>query len=215
VVGQLQRGYAVASIEYRLSPEAKWPAQIFDCKAAVRFLRANAKRYNLDPGRFGVWGDSAGGHLAAMVGVSGGVKELEGDLGNPGVSSSVQAVCDWYGPTDLTVIQKTPNNAVGPVSQLIGGPIAENLEKARTASPINYVTRNTPAFLIMHGDQDETVPINQSELLNEALQKAGAWVKFVRVQGAKHGGPDFAGFNNPTILTMIEQFFDEHLQAPG
>ena len=205
-LAETTRGYVVASINYRLSGEAKWPAQIFDCKAAVRFLRANAKTYNIDPDRIGVWGSSAGGHLVAMLGTSGDVKELEGDLGNPGVSSRVQAVCDFCGPTDFTVVDKFPNGAVGPVTQLIGGPIAENLEKTKTANPITYVTKDDPPFLIMHGDQDKTVPINQSELLNEALKKAGVWVKFEPVKGAGHG------FGGPEIMKTVEQFFDEKLK---
>ncbi len=98
------KGFAVASIQYRFSSDAIWPAQSYDCKAAIRFLRANAAKYNLDPDHFGVGGDSAGGHLAAFVGTSGDVKEMEGDLGNPNVSSRVQAVVDWFGPTDVTLL---------------------------------------------------------------------------------------------------------------
>ena len=206
-LGMTGRGYAVASINYRLSQEAKWPAQIFDCKAAVRFLRAKAKEYNLDPDRFGVWGSSAGGHLVAMLGTSGGVKELEGDLGNPGVSSRVQAVCDFCGPTDFTVIDKFPNGAVKPVTQLIGGAIAENIEKTRTANPITYVSKDDPPFLILHGDQDKTVPINQSELLNEALKAAGVWVKFVPVPGAGHY------LISPEATKTVNEFFDEKLKG--
>ena len=206
-MGMTGRGYAVASINYRLSQEAKWPAQIYDCKAAVRWLRAHAKDYNFDPERFGVWGSSAGGHLVAMLGTSGDVKELEGDLGNAGVSSRVRAVCDFCGPTDFTVIDKFPNGAVKPVTQLLGGPVAENLDKARTANPVTYVTKDDPPFLIMHGDNDKTVPINQSEVLNEALKKAGVWVKFEPVKGAGHG------FGGPAITKTVNEFFDEQLKA--
>ena len=132
----LGRGYAVASINYRLSNQAKFPAQIEDCKAAVRFLRANAKKYNLDPDRFGAWGASAGGHLVALLGTTGDVKELEGDGRNKEVSSRVQAVCDWFGPTDLLKMgeQAGPNSKIdhnsanAPEARLIGGPVQENKE---------------------------------------------------------------------------------------
>jgi acetyl esterase/lipase len=211
-VYQTTRGYAVASINYRLSREAKWPAQIYDCKAAVRWLRAHAKEYNLDPDRFGVWGSSAGGHLVAMLGASGDVKELEGEEGNPGVSSRVQAVCDWFGPTDFTVIGRFPSNLKhdapdSPESKLLGGPIHENEEKAKTANPITYITKDDPPFLIMHGDRDMTVPFNQSEILNEALKAAGVWVKFEPVKGAGHG------FGGPEVMRTVNEFFDEKLKG--
>ena len=209
------RGYAVATIDYRLSGEVKWPAQIYDCKAAVRFLRANAKKYNLDPDRFGAWGSSAGGHLVAMLGTSGDVKELEGDLGNPGVSSRVQAVCDWFGPTDLMVL-----NNLNPVKGLLGGPAKDNPEKARQANPITWVTKDDPPFLIMHGEQDKAVSIEQSQLLNDALKKAGVWVKFVPIPGVGH---DFRGpegkqavpwaILKPEYLKIANDFFDEKLKG--
>ncbi len=209
------RGYAVATIDYRLSGEAKWPAQIHDCKAAVRFLRAHAKDYTLDPDRFGVWGSSAGGHLVAMLGTSGDVKELEGDLGNPSVSSRVQAVCDWFGPTDLLVLNN-PN----PVKGLLGGPARRSVEKARQANPITWVSKDDPPFLIMHGVQDKAVSIQQSELLDSALKKAGVWVKFVPIPGVGH---DFRGpegtkavpwaILKPEYLKTVNQFFDEKLKG--
>src|SRR6185437_13686151 len=139
-------GYAVASIDYRLSQVAKFPAQIDDCKAAIRWLRAHARAYSLDPNHIGVWGASAGGHLVALLGTSGDVKELEGDEGNLDQSSRVQAVCDFCGPTDL--LQFQAQAAKGPVhnprnwdapdsfsSRLIGGSIQENPEKAARANP--------------------------------------------------------------------------------
>jgi len=209
------RGYAVATIDYRLSGEAKWPAQIHDCKAAVRFLRAHAKEYNLDPDRFGVWGSSAGGHLVAMLGTSGDVRELEGDLGNPGVSSRVQAVCDWFGPTDLLVL----DNA-NPVKGLLGGPASENVDKAKQANPITWISKDAPPFLIMHGDQDKAVSIKQSELLREALRKAGGWVKFVAIPGVGHDfrGPEGAAavpwaILKPEYLKTVNEFFDEKLKG--
>src|SRR5262249_27571146 len=146
----------------RFSQDAIWPAQIYDCKAAVRFLRANAAKYNLDPDHIGVGGDSAGGHLAAVLGTTGDVGELEGGLGNPGGSSRVQAVLDWSGPTDFTQIaqQSLPNSVLkhdapnSPEARLLGGPIEEKKELARTANPLTYIDKKTPPFLIMHGDAD-------------------------------------------------------------
>jgi acetyl esterase/lipase len=208
-------GYAVASINYRLSHQSIFPAQIQDCKAAIRWLRAHAKEYNIDPARVGVWGSSAGGHLVALLGTSGDVRELEGDAGNLDFSSRVQAVCDWFGPSDLTQMEAHALNpgkpfnhdaADSPESKLIGGPVQENKDKARAASPITYVTPDDPPFLIMHGDRDNLVPHHQSELLEASLRKAGVEVTFHTVQGAGHG------FGGPEIVRMVEGFFDKHLK---
>jgi acetyl esterase/lipase len=209
-LGLLSKGYAVASINYRLSQHAVYPAQIEDCKAAVRFLRANAKKYNLDPDHFGVWGASAGGHLVALLGTTGGVKELEGDGGNKGLSSKVQAVVDWFGPTDLTKMGGSHDNPNSPEAKLLGGPVQDNKDKAAKANPIAYVTKDAAPFLILHGDQDKTVPYSQSELLAAALKKAGVEVTLTKVEGAGHGG---AQFNTPDNRKLIEEFFDKHLKA--
>ncbi|MBI5384826.1 MAG: alpha/beta hydrolase [Verrucomicrobia bacterium] len=212
-----QRGYFCASIEYRLSQEAIFPAQIEDCKCALRFLRAKAKDYHLNPDRIGVWGPSAGGHLAALLGTSGGVPEFEGRGGWPDQSSRVQAVVDWFGPSDFLQMNKagsTMNHDAtnSPESQLIGVPIQENKAKAAWANPITYVSRDDPPFLIMHGDQDPLVPFNQSELLDAALKTAGVTVTFHPVKGAGHGGP---GFAKPEVMKQVEEFFDTHLRAAG
>src|ERR1051325_2824024 len=137
----VNKGFAVASVQHRFSQDALWPAQSFDCKAAIRWLRAHAAKYNFDPDHFGVGGDSSGGHLAAFVGTSGDVREMEGDLGNTNVSSRVQAVVDWFGPTDVTVMgaQAGPHSMIqhsssnSPESRLLGGPVPEKLDLARTA----------------------------------------------------------------------------------
>jgi acetyl esterase/lipase len=202
-------GYAVASINYRLSRDALFPAQIEDCKAAIRWLRANAKKYDLDADHVGVGGDSAGGHLVALLGVTGGVKELEGGEGNLDQSSRVQAVVDWYGPTDFATIGPGLSNPHSPVSKLIGGPPPENKEKAARASPITYVGKDAAPMLIMHGDKDNLVPISQSEELAAALKKAGVEVTFQVVKGNGHGGPDFL---NPENRKRIVDFFDKHLR---
>jgi acetyl esterase/lipase len=201
------KGYAVASINYRLSQHAVFPAQIEDCKAAIRWLRANTAKYGLDPNRIGVWGASAGGHLVAMLGTTAAVKELEG-CGNLDQSSRVQCVVDWFGPSDLLTMAGSHDNPSSPESRLIGGPVQENKEKARKASPVTYVSKDSAAFLIMHGDKDNTVPLGQSEVLAEALKKAGTEVTLHVIQGSGHGGP---GFNSPESRRQIEDFFAKHL----
>ena len=212
--GYAERGYAVASINYRLSGHATFPAQIEDCKAAIRWLRAHAEEYNIDPDRFGVWGSSAGGHLVALVGTSGDVKEFDVG-GNLEPSSRVQAVCDYYGPTDFKVFVTTPGyekhgDANSPEAKLIGGVVRENEDKASRLNPITYVTKDDPPFLIVHGDEDRTVPINQSRLLFESLKAAGVNVHFHTIHGAGHGRP---GFDAPEIETMVLAFFDTHLKS--
>ena len=201
------KGYAVASMNYRFSQHAIFPAQIHDCKAAVRWLRANARKYGLDPDHIGAWGASAGGHLVALLGTTTGIKELEGPGGNEDQSSRVQAVVDWYGPTDfLTAGAKATR------SNLLGGDPQTNKEKARKASPITYVSRNAAPFLIMHGDQDKTVPISQSEMFADALKKAGADVTFVILKGGRHGGALFTDAEN---MRLVEEFFAKHLRQAG
>jgi len=202
------KGYAVASINYRLSQHAVFPAQIADCKAAIRWLRANAAKYHLDSDHIGVWGASAGGHLVAMLGTAGGVKELEGTGGNLDQSSRVQCVVDWFGPSDLLTMAGSHDNPGSPEARLIGGPVQENKEKARKASPVTYVSKDSAPFLIMHGDQDKLVPLSQSEVLAEALKKAGVETTLVVVQGNGHGGP---GFGSPENRKLIVDFFAKHL----
>jgi len=209
----LDRGYAVASINYRLSQHAIFPAQIEDCKAAVRWLRAHAKEYNLDPNRFAAWGASAGGHLVALLGTAGDVKSF--DVGaNLEFPSRVQAVVDFFGPTDFTQMSKyAPKDgpfdhdaADSPESQLIGGAVPENKAQAAKANPITYVSADDPPFLIMHGDQDKLVPYQQSEILRAALQKAGVPVKFEIIKGAGHG------FGGREIDRQVEEFFEANLK---
>jgi len=213
-----QQGYAAAVIDYRLSSEARFPAQIYDCKAAVRWLRANAKKYDLDPALIGAWGDSSGGHLAGLLGVTGGITNLEGDDGNPNESSRVQAVVDFFGPADLTQMNShaLPGSRIAygtansPEGMLIGGPVADHLETARLASPVNFATNSPPPFLIVHGDHDQLVPWQQSELLYEALKNAGADVTFYTIAGAGHEDPKF---NSEMMRAAVKAFFDKNLTA--
>jgi len=188
-------GYVVASVDYRLSHEATFPAQIFDCKAAIRWLRAHAAEYHVDPNHIGVWGGSAGGHLVALLGTSGDVEALEGDLGHPEQSSRVQAVCDWFGPTDFLTMRQQAlerrrrQDAARPSAelQLIGGTIDERRGLAVLASPVTYVSEDDPPFLIAHGDSDPVVPVQQSQLFHDALKKAGVDSELLVLEGQGHG----------------------------
>ncbi len=214
------RGYAAASINYRFSQEAVFPAQIHDCKAALRWLRAHADKYHLDKDRVGVWGDSAGGHLVALLGTTGDVKELEGDVGKHlDQSSRVQCVVDFFGPTDMSlfwehaepvtnIFKAKPNES--PISKLFGGPVAEKKDIVHLANPVAFVTPDDAPTLIIHGDQDALVPLAQSQILVDALKKANIEVHLEVLEGANHGGP---AFGKPSINSMIIEFFDNHLKA--
>jgi acetyl esterase/lipase len=219
------RGYAVASIDYRLSGDAVWPAQIQDCRGAVRWLRAHAATYGLDPDRFAAWGESAGGHLASMLGTASDVAtqtignvtvDLEGSTGgNPGVSTRMQAVAVSFGQSDLLqqrFYPTTPNHDVSTSddSRLLGGLLQDNPERAATASPITYVTPDDPPFLVQHGTADKLIPFNQSELLVDALTAAGVPVTFRQVQGAGHGGTPFA---SGAPVQAVYDFLDQVLGA--
>ena len=202
-------GYAVASIGYRLSGDAIWPAQIEDCKAAVRWLRANAVKYGLDPDRFAAWGASAGGHLATMVGTAGGVKEFEvGE--NLGVSSRVQAVVDWYGPTDFLQMDLAHHRPDSPEARLLGCPIDACADQVQAASPISYIDPGDPPFFIQHGTADGTVPHGQSQLLHDALRLRGVTSMFQPIDGAGHGG---GPFETPGNLAQIDGFLDTFLKG--
>ncbi len=222
-VRQVGRGYAVASIEYRLSQEALFPAQANDCKAAVRWLRSHASAYKLDPDRIGVWGSSAGGHLVTLLGTSGNVRELEDlAMGNSDQSSRVQAVVDWFGPTDLLKMneqlramgcgpkQLTHDNADSPESLLVGCPVQTCPEKTAHANPIRYVTPDDPPFCIQHGSADFTVPYEQSVLLYNALRSSGVDARFDLFGETGHGGPVFgSGFNQ----SVLDAFWDKWLKG--
>lgn len=219
-VRQASRGYAVASIEYRLAPDHIWPAPVEDTKAAIRWLRANAARFHLDPDRIGIFGTSAGAHIGSVAATSAGVPWLEGlSLGNPQFSSAVRAVVDLYGPTDLLRIEedKLPcipldgNAAWMPMSQLMGCAIQECQEWTRTASPMSYVSPDDPPFLIMHGLLDCLVPYQQSIALNDALAFAGVDSQLVLLPKGDHGG---RAFDDPAIHAMIDTFLDTHLRGP-
>ena len=208
----LAEGYAVASINYRLSQHAIFPAQLEDCKAAVRWLRTHAKQFNLDPQRFGAWGPSAGGHLVSLLGVTGGRAEFT--VGEHlDQADRVQVVVDYFGPTDFLQMdpQRIPEGMIhntpdSPESQLVGGFIVDHPDRVARANPITYVTNQAPPFLIVHGDQDPVVSHHQSELLVVALQKADVAVTLYTVKGGRHGG-----FTDPKVSEVTRAFFTQHL----
>lgn len=209
-------GYVIASVEYRHSLVAKIPAQIQDVKAAIRFMRANANEYNIDPERIGIWGGSSGGHMAALVGTSEGVEEFMTE-DNRCQSSSVKAVVDFYGPTIFTQMSKYPSAIDhdaedSPESLVIGGPIQDPKYRklVQQYNPIAYISedKQLPPFLIVHGDKDPYVPFNQSVLLYNALRDAGQQVEFYKVKGAGHG----VRFWTPKVLKIVHDFFNEYLR---
>ena len=213
-------GYAVASINYRLSGEAIFPAQINDCKAAIRWLRANAAQYNLDPTRIGVWGSSAGGHLAALVGTSNDVTDLEGTVGgNLQYSSRVQAVGDWYGPTDFLqmdvqagqagCIGSNHNSANSPESRLLGCSIQTCPQAVQRANPMTYATRDDPPFFIQHGLVDCTVPPGQSQIFQNLLQSIELDTSLTLFDATGHGG---AAFTSTTNLAFTDAFWNTKLK---
>ena len=209
----VEQGYPIASVDYRLSTEAKFPAQSHDIKAALRFLRAHNSEWNLSAQKIVIAGDSAGAHLAALVGVSNGNTELEGAIGNDlKQSSNVQGIISFYGAANLTTIlsQSTPHglSVRVPALELLIGDVPTNAPTlARLASPVFQVDRNDPPLLLLHGDQDPQMPINQSLELLGAYRKVKAPVQFEVVHGAAHGG---AAFYDPQRLEVVRQFLRRH-----
>jgi len=190
-------GYVTAAVEYRLAPKYPWPAQIEDVKCAVRYLRARAKDLNIDPEKIGAIGDSAGGHLSLLLGLMDPKDGLEGNGGNPGLSSKVQVVVNLFGPTDMRTWRLLPE-AEAPFAVTLGkswaqmiteflGTSDRNAPVMVQASPITYVNRGDPPILTFHGTKDPIVPIKQAKQLHEALQKAGVQQKLVVMEGAGHG----------------------------
>jgi acetyl esterase/lipase len=222
----LNRGYALVSINYRLSQEAIFPAQIFDMKAAVRWIRANSKQYKFNPDKITAWGGSAGGHLSALLGTSGEVKSLE-DLstGNRDQSSRVQAVVDWFGPTDfLKMDEQLKESGVknpqvhsvpdSPESELIGKNLEDAPDLVRAANPETYITQDDPPFFIQHGLIDPLVPYQQSVNLANKLEKVIGKenVSLELFQEAGHGGPVFM---SPENLNKVFRFLDKYMKGSG
>lgn len=210
----VEQGYAVASVDYRLTSVAPFPAQAHDVKAAIRFLRAHAEKLKLDTRRITLAGSSAGGHLAALVGVTNGHSELEGEVGNHhDQSSDVQAIVDFFGPTNLTTIldQSTPHGLgvrIPALQLLLGGQPDDKPELAKLASPVFHVDDSDPPLLIIHGDQDPQVPINQSHELVGRYKDAKRPVQFEVVHGAGHSGDEFYDAQR---MAIVKRFLDENL----
>ncbi|MEM9646462.1 MAG: alpha/beta fold hydrolase, partial [Planctomycetota bacterium] len=210
----LQHGFALASVNYRLTSHATFPAQIHDCKSAIRFLRKHAAEYNIDPNRIGVWGSSAGGHLVALLGTAGDVAELEGDVGVNGPSSRVQAVCDYFGPTNLITQAQRPepegrsaqDSAGATLAKFLGGPISEKTQLAQLASPYRHIDANDPPFLILHGDADPLVPLEQSTSFRDLLNAAEVDCQLTIVPGAGH-----SFFAEEEHLLSVVDFFSRNL----
>ncbi len=204
--------YIVASVNYRLSDQAIFPAQLHDCKAAVRWLRANADRYGIDGARIGAWGYDAGGHLATLLGVTGNQPQLEGDGGSMQHSSAVQAVVAVAAPSDFNALGDWHNDPDSPESMLVGGALPERQEFVQLANPLSHVHPASPPFLIIHGEDDDVVPIKQSVLLHNALQQHGVASELWRIDGAGHSfGATTAHFAH--VNQRIEQFFASHLRS--
>lgn len=218
----INAGYAVASIDYRLSGDAQFPAAVQDAKAVVRFLRANAAKYNLNPDKMAVFGQSAGGNIAAMVGVTGNLSDYDdASLGNAGVSSEVQAVIDWFGPTDFlqmdaqakaqgcAAADQAHSDASSFESAYIGAAIQTVPDQVKKSNPITYISTETPPFLIQKGDQDCTVPIENTKMLADALSAAKLDVTYTSLAGAGHGGDQFETNENVALLIS---FLDKYLK---
>jgi len=216
VAGLVQTGrYVGVSIGYRLTGEAIWPAQIHDCKAAIRWLRGNAKKHGMDPDKIAVWGTSAGGHLVSMLGSTGGVMELEGKLGKHlGQSSRVTAVVNYYGPSALLQMDDHPgkmkhNDPNSPESLLVGAPIQKAKQKTRQASPLTHVSADDAPHLHVHGTKDPLVPFHQSQIYHGALKKADVESTLITVKDGGHNAPRNVGEN------QVRLFLRRHLYGTG
>ena len=193
----VERGYAIASVSFRLTPVAPLPAQVHDIKGAVRYLRANAERFGFDGEHIAITGVSSGGHLAALVGLTNGSREHEGEVGgNSGVSSDIQAIVSYFGASNLTTIlaQSTPRGIeirTPALELLLGGAVADKTDLARFGSPVFQVDAGDPPLLLLHGDQDPQMPINQAHELHGVAKQAGLTVAFEVVHGSGHGGEAF------------------------
>ena len=206
------KNLAIVSIDYTLTERAPFPAPLFDCKGAIRWLRAHAGQYDLDPGRIGIFGASAGGHLALLLATTAGDPRWEGDAGdNLNFSSAVQCGCAFYPPTDLNRLVTNPKTRADPqgdVARLIGGAVDENVDKANAASPITYVSKNCPPIFLMHGGADPLVPPEQSRIFYAALLRAGVPAQLEIIPGKGHGiiAP-------PPVAQEIYQFFGKYLEG--
>ena len=217
LIPMLSRGYAIAGVTHTKSKEEIFPAVINDCRAAVSFLRLNAQRFNLDPKRFGAAGESSGGHLAALLATTSDTEEFLKHPVTRKASPAIQAVSPWCGPTDFLKLNDVkasqdyskPRSAP---SRLVGKPIKQAPEKCRQANPITYASKGDPPCFIVHGDKDFVVPMNQSELLHAALQKAGVPSTLHVVKGGGHGFSKITPANDE-IVKKVMDFFDSQFKT--
>ncbi len=201
-------GYVSATVQYRLAPSGRWPAQIEDVKCAVRYLRANADKYGIDKERFGAVGFSAGAHLSMLLGVMDANDGLEGSGGSAGESSKVQAVVSYFGPTDLAQTD-FPANVNAMIYDFLGGMPAEKAEAFKAASPVTYVDKNDAPILHYQGTKDVLVPYNQAYLMADAMTKAGVAGRIELLVGANHG---WGGAEMARTMAGTVAFFDEQLR---
>ena len=209
IEGMAGLGYVGVTIDYRLVPAAHFPAQVEDCKAAVRWLRANAAKYRIDADHIGVVGFSAGGHLASMLGVTGPGDGLEGNGGNPGQSTRVQAVVSFFGPTDFSTRDWPTDLEREVIVPFLGGTVAERPDTYRKASPYTYATKDAPPFLFFHGSEDELVPVDQSRRMADKLKVDGVPVQLVVLAGERHG---FSDASNQKAMRQMLDFLGERLR---
>jgi acetyl esterase/lipase len=203
-----KHGYVSATVQYRLAPAGRWPAQIEDVKCAVRYLRANAEKHGIDKDRFGAIGFSAGAHLSMLLGTMDKKDGLEGSGGNPDQSSKVQAVVSYFGPTDLA--QKDfPSIVNGMIHDFLGGTSDEKAEVFKAASPVTHIDKDDAPILHFQGTKDVLVPYNQAYLLADAMTKAGLGGRVEVMLGAGHG---FVPAENARTMATSMAFFDEHLK---
>lgn len=209
ILKQIKRGYAVASISYSFAQHSKWPTQAQELKAAIRYLRANAQDFGIDSSCIFLWGVSAGGHIASVVGAASGTNALEGNLGNADYSSKVQGVVVWYPPTDVSNMEHIgPFNSIFPksISYLIGAEMQKNRDLVESLNPLQYIHSQTPPFFIMHGTHDRIVHTNQSELLYKTLTQKGIDANYICVEKYLHA--DYR-FNREKHIKDIEAFLDK------
>lgn len=213
-----KRGYVALTISYRLTkPDASgkakypFPAAVNDCKCAIRWLRANAAKYKVDPDRIGVTGGSAGGHLSLMLGVTEASDGLEGEGGYADQSSKVQAVVNVFGPTDMPHIWKSKGGAAPIVERFLGGKLDAIPDVYKKSSPISYVKKDLPPILTIHGTADTLVPPDQAERFDKAMREAGAQHTLLLLNGQGHG---FQGEGATKSIEATVEFFDKHLR-PG
>ena len=201
------KGFVASTVEYRLSGEAPYPAAVYDCKAAVRWMRANAGKYKISPQQIAVAGGSAGGHLAALLGTTNGIRALEGKGGNASSSSRVQAVVAFNGIYDfVSLAEKSPSQRLigAVVPKFLGGTLQEVPEIYVEASPVAHVSSSDPPFLLLHGTADTTAPYSQALEMQKALERSGVRVKLFSAKGANHGFFNSPPYYQPTLERMEE-----------